>query len=241
MRRNAAVLAKQDVAFWGPETTRKMDLHALKSMTPDSFAALQQDLDRCQDQGIKHLLVSEENFLGMMQQNLNKGELYPEAGVRAQMVADVFGGRVTGIALNIRALNTYWSSVAGYAVRNKKHFGEHVRWAKIAQHHRSWQGVITDLAKAFPQTPLFVLPFEEYAGHADAQLAALLASAAPHKGADLWLNKDIDEEPQGPNSAQELKLMAKFADDLSWLVSGADGMAQLCLLQETTSGDTTPA
>ncbi len=241
IRRNVAALAEQGIAFWGPEVIRETDLRALKSLTSQSHATLQRDLDRCQEQGIKCLLISEENFLGMMQQNLNKGELYPEAGLRARLVAEAFGGRVTGLALNIRAMNTYWSSVAGYAVRNKKHFGAQVRWAKIAHHPRSWRDVITELAEAFPNTPLYVLPFEEFAGHPDAQLVSLLGCEAPQKATDLWLSKDQDQDPQGHHAGQEIKLMAKFADDLSWLESGADELARLCLLQDTARGDTTPA
>ncbi|WP_037308159.1 hypothetical protein [Ruegeria halocynthiae] len=238
MRRNAPALAKQGVAFWGPETTRETDLRSLKSLTDDSHATLHRELDRLQQQGFQRLLVSEENFLGTMRQNLNKGELYPEADLRARLVADVFDGRISKVALNVRALNTYWSSVVSYAVRNKKDFAENVRWAKIAKHHRSWRDVITDLAAAFPNTQLSVLPFEEFAGHPDAQLAKLLGSDVPHQAADLWLGKDIDEEPQVSNSAQEVRLMTKFADDLTWLASGADGLAQLCLLQETMRGET---
>ncbi|WP_171209885.1 MULTISPECIES: hypothetical protein [unclassified Ruegeria] len=241
VRRNAAELKQQGVAFWGPETTRETDLIALKTMTDASRAELQHELDLCQSRGVTHLLVSEENFLGMMQQNFHKGELYPEARLRAQLVSGAFGARVTAIALNIRALNTYWASLAGYAARNGKHFGPHMRWQKIAKHDRSWRAVVTDLADVFPGIPLYVLPFEEFAGHPDAQLAQLLRSNTPERSSNLWLSKDEDARPQGLNSAQEMKLMATFADDLTWLADGADGLAQLCLMSETARGAATPA
>lgn len=241
MRRNAPALAKQGVLFWGPDKIRGTDLRGLKSMTPESHAALKQELDQCEAQGVTHLLVSEENFLGMMQQNFNTAELYPEAGLRARLVAEAFGGRVTGIALNIRALSDYWTSVAGYAARNRKHFKTNMRWKKITQHDRSWQGVISDLARAIPETPVLVLPFEEFSGRWDAQLARLLGIEAPRLGSDLWLNKGVAGDVPGPGSVQELSLLTKYADDLSWLEAGADGLATLCLLPETTQGEATPA
>ncbi|WP_420584560.1 hypothetical protein [Ruegeria sp.] len=233
LQRNASALSQQGVAVWDRTALGEMDLHGLRSMTPDTYRALQHGLDRCQDQGINHLLITEENFLGMMPENFSKGELYPSAGSRALLVSEAFGGRVTQIALNIRALNTYWTSIAGYAVRNKKRFGESMRWAKIAQHPRSWRDVITDLNAAFPNVPLLVLPFEEFAGRPDLQLASVLGSSVPTDSVDMWINKDGNEAIQGPNSVQDMQLMMKFADDLSWLESGADGLARLCLRQET--------
>lgn len=241
MRRNAPALAKQGIVFWGPQEVRETDLSGLKSMTNESHAKLQRELDRCEAQGITHLLVSEENFLGMMQQNLNRGELYPEAGLRAGLVAEAFGDRVTRIGLNIRALGDYWISVAGYAARNQKHFDGRMRWKKITGHDRSWQGVISDLACAFPETPVLVLPFEEFSGRSDLQLAQLLKTEAPTDGADLWLNKGVGQVSQDPNSAQHMKLLTKYADDLSWLESGADGLATLCLRPETACGEATLA
>ena len=86
-----------------------------------------------------------------------------------------------------------------------------------------------------------MLPFEEFAGRPDEQLATLMDIVAPTEATDLWFNKDQDDELQVPNGAQELGLMTKFAEDLSWLASGADGLAQLCLLQETERGDVAPA
>ncbi len=241
LRHNAAVLARQGIAVWGREEIRETGLSALRSVTPDICTALQWDLDRHQDQGVNHLLVTEENFLGMMPENFSKGELYPNAGARARLVSEAFGERVTKLVLNIRALNTYWTSVASYAVRNKKRFGGNMRWPKVAQHPRSWRDVITDLNAAFPQVPLLVLPFEEFAGRPDWQLATVLDVPVPSDAVQLWINKDGNEDIQGPNSAQEMSLMMKFADDLSWLESGADGLARLCLRQETERGVDTPA
>ena len=101
--------------------------------------------------------------------------------------------------------------------------------------------MISELAGAFPGLPLRVLPFEEFAGHSDTQLERLVHCTAPQQASGLWLSRDNDDEPQVSNSVQELKLMAKFADDLTWLESGADGLARLCLLEETERGDTAPA
>ncbi len=241
MRHNGPALVEQGTLFWGPQDVRETDLSGLKSMTNASHAALQRELDRCAAQGVTHLLVSEENFLGMMQQNLNRGELYPEARLRAQLVAEAFVGRVARIGLNIRALGDYWTSVAGYAARNRKHFDGRMRWKKIAGHDRSWQGVISDLAHAFPEIPVQVFPFEEFSGRSDLQLAQLLGIKAPTNGADLWLNKGAEQVTQGPNSTQYMKLLTKYADDLSWLESGADGLATLCLRPETVCGEATPA
>ena len=241
MRCNAQPLAAQGIAFWGPETTRETDLHGLKSMTDQSRAALQDDLEKCRAKGVRHLLISEENFLGMMQQNVNMTGLYPEARLRGQLLAAAFGDGVAKIALNIRALNTYWPSVAGFAVRNRKGFGKKIRWNRITQNPRSWRDVITDLSLAFPEIPLVALPFEEFAGHPDAQLATILDCDAPQNASNIWLSRDDQDETPGPSGAGDMQLVAKYADDLDWLAAGADGLAQLGLLPNTARGEATDA
>ena len=241
VQHNFAGLAAQGVAVWDRATLSEIGLLGLGSMTMDSFATVQKALDRCQDQGVRHLLISEENFLGLMPENVNKATLYPNAGLRAQIVSDALGGRVAKVALNIRSLDTYWSSVAGYAVRNPSRFKGQMRWGKVADDPRSWRNVITDLSAAFPAAPLYVLPFEEFVGRPDQQLAAFLGTAQPLAATDGWHNKDGNQDRLAPTSAQNTKLILKYADDLSWLDTGADGLAHLCLLHETQRDLPAPA
>ena len=241
VQHNAADLASQGVAVWDRAVLSEIGLSGLGSMTPETYEVVQKALDRCQEQGVRHLLISEENFLGLMPENVNKATLYPNAGLRAQIVSDALGERVAKVALNIRSLDTYWSSVAGYAARNPSRFKGQMRWGKVADDARSWQGVITDLAAAFARVPLYVLPFEEFVGRPDQQLAILLGTAQPLAATDGWHNKDGNQDRQAPSSAQKTKLILKYADDLSWLDAGADGSANLCLLHQAQRDPYAPA
>ncbi len=239
VQRNATEFARQGIAFWGPDWTRKTELNALKSLTPVAKERLQRNLQDYHDNGAKQLLVSEENFLGRMAQNLRQSKLYPDAWERAQVLASVFNGWVSKVVLNIRSLDMYWASVAAYMIRRGNSPVAPAHWKRIAGGERSWRHVITDLANGFPGIPVIVLPFEEFAGCPDAQMSAVTQCIAPQLHRDVWTNRDKNPRPQGLSQAQTLQLWSTYADDLTWLASGADGYADLKSLKRSNAGTET--
>ncbi|EEE39076.1 hypothetical protein RKLH11_2922 [Rhodobacteraceae bacterium KLH11] len=227
LSRNARDLRRQGVVYWDPAHTRANGLNSLNKLTPEVCAALSDELDACEQQGATQLLVSQENFVGSMERNIGYASLYPNLYERGLLLAKAFDGRVSKLALNIRALDMYWTSVAAYKFRQGREPIQQATWRRIVRSKRSWRDVITDLGRAFPGIPLLVLPFEDFAGQQQAQLEVLMARAAPETGDGLALNGAPKPAPSGLNVEQAMKLWADYADDLAWLAEGADGLAEL--------------
>lgn len=195
------------------------------------------------------LLVSDENFIGTMRQSMRAKSLYPAIGERMARYGAAFGGQVTRIVLSIRALDLWWASAAAYTVGRGHPVPSALSLEMIAENRRSWRDVITDLACAVPEAEIIVAPFEQFAGRPDALLSLMTDQGAPADNARHWRNRTPDLptlrkrlEEQGDDPAalpddtgrwqpftpeQSARLRENHADDLHWLVAGADGLATL--------------
>ncbi|MFW8636901.1 hypothetical protein [Cribrihabitans pelagius] len=256
LRQNTPVLAPQGLAIWGPQRTRNGLFHGIQpgpaAATGRDFAQraggrLRLHLEACRGEGVQQLLISDENMLGTLRENLRLGALYCGAGERMARFAEAFGGAVTDLALNIRSLESYWTSALAYAVARGHQAAPAAQLARLAAAQRSWRDVITDIACAMPGVRLHVLPFETFGPRPEAQLAALTGLAAPRTHARVRLNaalclQDLRASlppaaaarlPEGSgrwrpfSEAQAAALREAYADDILWLAGGADGTATL--------------
>ncbi|MEL7092724.1 MAG: hypothetical protein AAFN94_13405, partial [Pseudomonadota bacterium] len=108
--------------------------------------------------------------------------------------------------------------------------------------------VITDIACAAPGARIRVLPFERFVGRPEAQLAAMLGTTAPADIRPEWLHRSPDRDAIAHTLAdrgtpadlrgidtrwipfsQEVQadFREQMADDMHWLIAGADGLATL--------------
>ncbi|WP_432816992.1 hypothetical protein [Sulfitobacter sp. JB4-11] len=219
---------------------------------------------RAAHQGLEQLLVSDENMLGSCVHNIRHRALYPAAGERMARVAAAFGGRVTRIVLSVRAQDLWWSSAMALAVERGHPIPTASRCAAICDSTRTWRDVITDIACAVPDAEICVTPFETFGNRPQAVLAAAIGGALPHDGAhkvpllnpsaDLRALRarvaeqgdDPDALPQGdgrwqPFTQEQAALLAEhYADDMHWLIAGADGLATLTEDTARTKAETHP-
>ena len=199
--------------------------------------------------GIQQLLVSDENLLGSCNQNLKAEQLFPAAGERIARVSSAFGGRVRRIVLSIRAQDLWWASACALTVSRGHPVPNAARLEAIACSRRTWRDVITDLACAAPGADIEVMPFEAHAGRPERVLAAALECDAPTDAKKRWLNRSPDlralrtalkEQGSDPellphgtgrwqpfDEEQAARLRENYADDMHWLIAGADGLAKL--------------
>ena len=212
--------------------------------------------------GVTDLLVSDENLLGTPVGNLRTGLLYPAAGERTARVSAAFGGQVRRIVLTIRAQDLWWASAAALTVARGHPVPSGDRFEAIAASRRGWRDVITDLACAAPGAEIEVMPFESLGGRPDVILRVALARTAPPDRRQHWLNRSADlqslrrtlaEEGADPDQLpdrtgrwqpftpdQQAMLRETYADDLHWLVAGADGLARLTEDTRLTRADSSP-
>lgn len=258
MRGNSDVLRHRGVAFWGPERTRAglfdglLSGRSARSQKP--ARAIGRVRLNCAGQirrGTRNLIVSEENMIGSVRDNLRHTRLYRGLGERMARVNQAFDEQVGQVFLTIRSLERYWASAMAFAVPGGAKVPCRDALDRIVTQPRSWRGVITDLACAMPGAQILVVPFEQIAGRPDDLLEFMTYGAfdAPGHGASDWCNrapmlpqlrqvlrdrgveKDVLGDGDGRWSpfdvAQEAALKETYADDMYWLRAGADGLALL--------------
>ena len=202
-----------------------------------------------QKQGMEQLLISDQGILGSCAQNLRSEQLYPGAGERTARLVSAFSGGVQRIILSIRAPDLWWASACASTVSRGYPVPAAARYEAIANSRRSWRDVITDIACAAPEAEITVLPFESYAGRPEHLLTVALGRSAVPDAKMRWLNRSPDaralrrtlrEQGTDPdviadqdgrwqpfNPDQTARLRENYADDLHWLIAGADGLATL--------------
>jgi hypothetical protein len=222
---------------------------------------VQIQLTRAARNGARKLMVSDENMIGSVRHNLRNRALYPAIGERMARYASAFDGQVCRIVLNIRAQDLYWSSAMAYGVARGHRMLPVEGFENLVASRRTWRNVITDLSCALPNTEICVLPFERYQGRPEMMLATCIDERAPINTDAEWLNRapnvkalrqilaergeisglrvlgtDSGRSRWVPfNEEQCASLREAYADDMHWLISGADGLETLA--QETLTQD----
>ncbi len=251
-------LSARGICFWGPQQARKSVFPGLfrstiakkcRNPTLRAEGRVRMFASQAQAQGVRQLLVSDENMLGTCVQNLRYAQLYPAAGERTARISAAFGGRVRRIVLSIRSQDLWWASACALTVSRGHPVPSAATREAVSRSPRGWRDVITDLACAAPGADIEVLAFETSNGRPDHLLSIALGADAPRDRRDRWLNRSADLRSlraglagQGgtpdllPDGAgrwqpfteeQAARLAEKYADDMHWLVAGADGLATL--------------
>ena len=256
LRMNAAALRAQGTGHWGPRRTRSGLLRGIlpvpgpatgRDLRQRAIGRLRLNLEEAAAEGVTTLIVSDENLLGALRENLRLADLYCGLSERMARYHQAFGGAVSDVMLNIRALDAYWRSALVHGVMRGRPVPGPQMMDRLAASPRSWRDVVTDLAGALPGARIHVLPFEEFAGRPEAQLAAVTGRRAPLAHARSWLGAtprlpelrasvgrvEAARLPEGEDrwqpfdAAQIAALREAYADDLMWLAAGADGLARL--------------
>ena len=271
MQRAQDALSEDGVAFWGPQQTRDGVFAGVYSRIKDRRGAgdntrfdqdLQERLDAAREAGVRHLVVSEENMMGSIGQNVRHKVLYKDVGKRVAHFAQAFGDEVTSIVISPRSLDVFWCSSLAYAVSNGLTAPDAAQSAAIARSFRGWRHVVADIASAVPEVELKVLPFDEFAGRPDRFLEVATGLSGPVctdrtpvnasprlpelRRAMLAKGMDTTALPFGMGrwnpftNEQHSALRELFADDMMWLTAGADGLATLIEDRSVTQAGQNP-
>jgi hypothetical protein len=251
MRLNGEGLERRNIGFWGPRRTRnglfsglipRPRLARARNSQQRAVGRVQLGCARSEALGLKTLVVSDENMLGSVRENLRLGELYCGVGERVARYTHAFGGRITDVVLNIRSLEFFWASSLGFGLTRGMGIPTRQLLDRLSHTQRSWRDVIADVACAAPDVRLWVLPFETFAGQPDMQLSMMTGQEAPRTHARDWLNatpklpelREFSSQlPAGtgrwqPFDVTQTGVMREtYSDDLMWLAAGADGLATL--------------
>jgi len=262
LRGNRARLMADGTAVWEPHQLRRGLFDGLfasprmlngRNLHRRAVGRVRLHVSQAKRSGAERLLVSEENMIGAPRACLRAASMYPAIGERMARLEAGFEGRITRIAMCVRAQDLWWSSVAAYSVARGHSMPDAVRIDAMATTPRTWRDVITDMACALPEVEIKVLPFEQFAGRFDKVLTEATDHSAPQEGAESWLNRSLDadrlrakmdefgvpaanlpahlatgEGRWSPFTKQQsANLREAYADDMMWLAAGADGLATL--------------
>ncbi len=260
LRANTERLRAQGLGVWGPMQTRHGGL--LSGVIPVAGADPGAGFDRARGRialrldsaarkGLHHVIISDENILGSVRQNLRQRRFYRDAGARLSRFAAAFDGRVTRIVLAVRRLDSLWESSLAYGVARGRAVPSADDLDRFVTQGRSWRTLAEEVATAFPGVAIQVHVHEEMAGRPDRRLWHMLDGtvSVPQGNAGLWLNRapglsalreilalrgeDTNLLPPGDgrwtpfDDAQAAALREIHADDLFHLASGAGGTVRL--------------
>ena len=270
LKQNSQTLEERNIGVWGPERTRN---GLFNGILPAPAAAIGRDPQRrgegrvrmhlahMTEQGLAHLLISDQNMLGTVRENLRLGELYCGVGERMARFAQAFDGHVTDVVVNTRSLEGYWASALAYGVSCGHRLPSPAMLDRLVTSPRSWRDVLTDVACAVPGARIWAMPFETFGGRPEAQLSAMVGEEMPSSNARIRLNATpqltelrnqlqssvANQLPQGEgrwqpfDEVQIAALRETYADDLMWLAAGGDGLVQLKQDPDKAGQGTNPA
>jgi len=278
LRDNRAALAGLGVAAWEPHVTRKGLLSGVMPVAGAAAADEQmrrararigRGIETLAAQGMRQLLVSDENMIGTPRHNRRRGALYPDIGGRMQRFSEAFGHGVGRVVLSIRPQDEFWSSVLIYSVMRGHRVPGAAELAALARAGHGWREPITVLARALPGVEIRVLPHHPYAGRPDLRLARMIAQPL-HEAPMLPPVTDVEplnasaelprlrrlasargrkpaRLPGGEGRwspfdlAQLCRLREIYSRDIAWLRAGADGLATLIEEEGPCRAGTNPA
>lgn len=210
---------------------------------------VQLQLTGARARAVKTLVVSDEDICGSVSENIKTGALYAGVGERMARFARAFEGQLTTILISPRSLEMYWSSALSFGVAHGHDVPDREKLRNIAQSSRGWRDVIADVARAVPGVEIKVMPFEKFIGRPEVFLARGAAVDAPKDSNRNWLNRapnlaelrrvltdrgvagavlPFGMDRWNPFTPEENSALREtYADDMMWLVAGADGLATL--------------
>ena len=256
MHDNAEWLAASGTGFWGPEHTRAGVFSGMYEMRPGvgntrkMGAELVAEMLRVEtDKGVQRLIISDENLMGSVRQNIRDELLYPAVATRITHAMTVLGGRVRQIVIAPRSLETYWCSALAYGVGRGAPVPSRAKLTRIAASRRTWRDVIMDIADAAPAPVLTVTLFEKISTRPDEMLSAMGIEAVPKavRRGPVNVSPDLPQlrrvlRDRGADhtalpfgmgrwnpftNAEHDALREHYADDMMWLTAGASGVAKL--------------
>jgi hypothetical protein len=259
---NRAALAAAGLTPWTPRRTRDGLLDGLirhpmrVTLTDERRAAralgrLRLEFDRLDRAGQSALLISEENLLGTMMNNIEDRGLYPFLTDRMARYAPAFDGRGLHVGLGIRDYADYWASCLGFAIGRGHPAPDRALLDCLVTQPRRWRHLVREIATVFPAARITVWTHEAMAGRARAVTAALSGQGVPAGLTDprdrhnrgpgydavveaLALRGETLPEAAARQSAgrwmpfdadQHAVLHAQYRQDLAWLDAGAEGLA----------------
>lgn len=247
---NSEMLAAHGTVIWEIGTMRSKSFELFGSPvdtvtdTPQIRQAtarlLRRQIDKMERDGVRTLLISEENMLGGIRRGMAKGQIYPEAVDRLERLDRLFDGGIAKFAFGLRDYCDYWTSCVGLLVSRGDEIPPETSFPKLAANARGWPDLACDINDAFPSCEQVIWTFDRFKSDPLGQLTAILGRAPVPEDVTLTaplfrnpspkgdalraiLGDEFCYTPEGnlaifsPEDAAALK--ARYTADLAWFRS----------------------
>jgi len=160
LAKNARALEQGGTVVWGPDALRKRSYFYLPPK--DGFAEGAQEAWARDVAAVTadRLVISEENIIGTMLQNLRARAFYPDFGRRMAEYAGLFNATPARIGLAIREYGSYWTSSYTYTLPRHPLPPFPELKTGLLKIERGWLDMIRELRAQFPTTEIMVWPLE---------------------------------------------------------------------------------
>ena len=118
--------------------------------------ALAKDLRQAKRLGRRHMVYSEENILGFMEENLGQGTLYPNLTRRLAAYTRILPLPPTRIGMGLRSYDTLWPSAYHYTLAQRAWPPFDQLSARLVANRRGWVQVVGEVRAFFPGAEIFV-------------------------------------------------------------------------------------
>ncbi len=273
MEQNSEVLLRRGISAVGPSKTRTGLLNGV--IKNPEFATAEDDrlarraigrvklhIAQAAESGVQNFVLSEENLLGTMSQNMSSCYLYSQVRERLARVAPAFDGRQLTVGVGIRSYDAHWSSQLAFRIKGGSALPREGKLDRLSTQPRRWRHVVEDISLALPEAKIIVWAFESWVGQPAQLLAAMTCRPLPAQGLRPieWANRShsvqelraILSESGNAGAAKKLagqmgrynpfpamhraKLKEDYRADIDWLEAGADGRATYLIPTGGTSG-----
>ena len=106
----------------------------------------------------RHLVLSDENIIGTMEENLRQGTMYPSITKRIRRFKLPFR-EVDRFYLSIRNTSDWWASCIFFLVGRGVQLPKEHEVERIAQSKRGWKDIIKCIWEEYPDVPITIRDF----------------------------------------------------------------------------------
>jgi len=169
LTRRRQALSACGIAVWGPGAVREMTAGAVLGRAVTGAGDTAADHARLQaarrvlhrlymegERGIDRVILSDENLIGTMPDNIREAVLYPHAGAHALALASVLPRAPSVIYLSVRGYADYWASAYVYSALRRRLPDFADVGPDVVAGKRGWVQVVADIRGAFPGVPIRV-------------------------------------------------------------------------------------
>jgi len=176
---NQDALRAAGVELWRPAALRRMEAFRINRGQPVSEAARAALAEHLEQRGGSTALLTEENMIGRIEGNLERGHFYSYAAARLALYRDLLPVAPRRIGIGIRDYADFFVSSYAYVMAERPQPPFEELAPRLARVQRGWIDLVGDVRRVFPEAEILVWSMHTLSSrvrHVAARLAGVPAA-----------------------------------------------------------------